>query len=428
MPWRLTRLLTLLLTLLLILLLAMGKGTEEHFRWRDLSESEMQKWFSDTDRCMLVTNSTSIYPSELRGNECGQFSKGNKKILCAVGMGTNNAPCFGPYSTARPNFHRGIEGYTNFSDKPLIDAFEALISQNTTLVLLGDSTTRQKLQSMECEIRREDSRARTNGKIWGILPCETRYEVYLGGKTMSVVVASIGPNSANCLKNGLGKRGVAGGSFENAAHIVEREMTAHNKSVLVVANSGLWYNDEVLFRSHVPPLLEWLQQVATLGGVKGHKYNHAKHNRVAWHETVAQHWANPENTGYFAKPYVEHQETEWPKDIQHTAVSTFQVPQCCRAISNTSYMADWRNDIVRDLLGERVGGRGGEGGSGSGDRGSKYGNIELFPIAAITRPLADMHTCNPLYKHDCTHYCYTPLMLQPLWHQIRQLALRGPEA
>jgi len=67
----------------------MGKGTEEHFRWRDLSESEMQKWFSDTDRCMLVTNSTSIYPSELRGNECGQFSKGNKKILCAVGMGTN---------------------------------------------------------------------------------------------------------------------------------------------------------------------------------------------------------------------------------------------------------------------------------------------------------------------------------------------------
>jgi hypothetical protein len=32
-----------------------------------------------------------------------------------------------------------------------------------------------------------------------------------------------------------------------------------------------------------------------------------------------------------------------------------------------------------------------------------------------------MHTSNPAIFHDCTHYCFSPLLFQPLWHQIAAL-------
>lgn len=130
-------------------------------------------------------------------------------------MGNNNYPCYGPFKEARPHFKQGwckyiysniyyilcicvcggisynystilesilyyriqytttttttytntitiviittilgIEGYTNASSKPLYETFMLLIKHNTTLVLLGDSSMRQKLQSLECEIHR----------------------------------------------------------------------------------------------------------------------------------------------------------------------------------------------------------------------------------------------------------------------------------
>jgi hypothetical protein len=33
-----------------------------------------------------------------------------------------------------------------------------------------------------------------------------------------------------------------------------------------------------------------------------------------------------------------------------------------------------------------------------------------------------MHTSNPLIFHDCTHYCFSPLLFQPFWHQLQELA------
>lgn len=33
-----------------------------------------------------------------------------------------------------------------------------------------------------------------------------------------------------------------------------------------------------------------------------------------------------------------------------------------------------------------------------------------------------MHTCNARFFHDCTHYCFSPLMFQPFWHQLAALA------
>lgn len=79
---------------------------------------------------------------------------------------------------------------------------------------------------------------------------------------------------------------------------------------------------------------------------------------------------------------------------------------CCRPIQKYQYENDWRNFLVDKHL------------QTSGTAASK---IKVLPLASLTRPLHDLHTCNPFFKHDCTHYCYTPLLWQVFWHQMEQL-------
>lgn len=386
------------------------------FKWVDLTQQELESWYSPTDLCLLNRTDKFGYPQELRKNECFNVSRGNRRIHCSVGMGNNNNPCFGPFGNGRPHFKMGVEGYTDATSTPLINAFSHFIETNTTLVFLGDSTTRQKLQALECEVHREDHKIRTAGNIFGILPCNTKYYITLPDKrSLYIRIVSIGPNSANCLKGGRNKEAIAKGVFENAAYIIDRENNVYNRSVFVVANMGLWYNDETEYSAVVPHLLKWLQQVSTftypsnlntqhfnnssvleendadlsgmllnnahnIGSHLPSSHNVAKHakrkklrNTVVWHETFSQHWANPWGSGYFAKPQVEAQVEGWKEHAgNYSKLSTeyFVSPFCCRAVTNTSHMADWRNDIVNGLL-------------KSPDK--RYKDIKIFPMAEITR-------------------------------------------
>ena len=68
---------------------------------------------------------------------------------------------------------------------------------------------------------------------------------------------------------------------------------------------------------------------------------------------------------------------------------------------------DWRNFMVKKYLDAQP------------DR-QKF--IHMLPFSDITKGAPDMHTCHPLRKHDCTHYCYWPTLWQPFWFMLVQLA------
>jgi hypothetical protein len=377
--------------------------------WRDLTEKEMSEWYSPVDRCVLESSNRFTSAQEIRRN-CTYLKLGGWRG-CAVGMGSNNFPCYPPFAGARKGFLRGVEGYTNHSHMPLLNAFRELAAANSALILLGDSTMRQKLAALRCELMREDHTSWIEGNLRGILPCHTNLTIHFDSNTNALRLhgISIGPNSVNCLRGGLGKRHPHG-IFENARDLLRRINEEDEQSMLVVANLGLWYNDDMVFRRVVPDVLEWLHNVSVSGPSDGKWLR----NTVRWHETMAQHWSNEIGSGYYYRPFSEEKERVWEaKGIGEDvfSVEEFQTPTCCAPITNTTRGSDWRNEVAMDYLGEmKTQGRGSD--------------IELIPFSDVTRPAADLHICHPTYKFDCTHYCYTPLLWQPMYYDIEEVAIK----
>jgi len=67
---------------------------------------------------------------------------------------------------------------------------------------------------------------------------------------------------------------------------------------------------------------------------------------------------------------------------------------------------DWKNEIIRRKMESSTG----------------LSPLILIPLVKYTKPIADLHTSHPIYKQDCQNYCYTPLMNQPLWHEILKMS------
>jgi hypothetical protein len=116
------------------------------------------------------------------------------------------------------------------------------------------------------------------------------------------------------------------------------------------------------FRHNVPIALKWLNELGS-----------HKNITVAWIESYPQHF-NTTN-GYFSS----------------------SVAPICTAIENTSRALDWRNTIVEDHIKEH-----------------KLTNIHYVYSRDIFLPLVNEHH----NKGDCTHYCYSPMLYQPIYEQL----------
>ena len=105
-------------------------------------------------------------------------------------------------------------------------------------------------------------------------------------------------------------------------------------------------------------------------------------------ETAAQHFeTHGIDTGYFSNK----------TSISHD--------KCIPILEGAE---DWRNELLHSIV---------------HDFNSKRGNLKpftlhIFPMRNLTRPLHDLHLYSHQYGVDCTHFCWTPMMWQPLWVYI----------
>lgn len=372
-------------------------------RWRDLTLDEMTLWYSPFDICLMNSTDKGKSPQEIRRTRCEGLSRkiNGKNGYCHVGMGSNKKECSPPYS-GRTSYRRGIDGYTNASKKYLVRAFKRFSAGNTDVLFLGDSTMTQKRMAMDCEILRETKKVFSHGSLNIVLPCHTTtfYQIPKLTEKIGVHGVSFGPSSLNCLHNSSKTMLYNKRLWTEPKNIIElarrtvKKLNSDGKSLFIVANMGLWYNDRVKLENSVDMVLDWLLEVSQVAYPK---------NYVFWHETMSQHWPNTNDNGYFDKELGILHKKKFDQIKNAVDDRSFHVPGCCVAIKNNSIEADWRNHVFNRRLSSE-----------------KYRNaIRLIRFAKLTEDVADMHVCSQgTHKQDCTHYCYWPLLWQYFWSKI----------
>ena len=264
-----------------------------NFIWRDLSQQELQLWYSPTDLCMLNTTNRILFPMKIRESQCANIPGGSKG--CNVGLGHMGFPCYQPFSS-RLHFKRGLDGFADATDRVLTQTMTVLAKLNVTLVFAGDSTTRQKVVALDCQLRRESYRNYVMGLSYkSVLPCHSQLSVHInrGRYIVPLHQIGLGPNAVHCLKDGVGglpgEHNYLAGMYEQARRVVD-QVTAGGGRVLVLANMGLWFNEAEGLHAALPGVLAWLDQVGN-----------NRRNIAAWHETLRQHYGGGAGSGYFDK-------------------------------------------------------------------------------------------------------------------------------
>jgi hypothetical protein len=170
-------------------------------------------------------------------------------------------------------------------------------------------------------------------------------------------------------------------------------------SVVVVINTGIWYHDRQEYRKALDTLTALLLKLA---GVWEH-HPRAKYIAIVFAETTSQHFHT--TNGYYDK-----------RVYKNTSRTAF-----CKSISNTSHSEDWRNDV---LWGTYI-----DGEWGKALQKLPHVLLDVLPMQSLTQDLADLHLRQG--RHDCTHYCYTPMLYQPIYSRLESisktfLALKRP--
>lgn len=172
-----------------------------------------------------------------------------------------------------------------------------------------------------------------------------------------------------------------------ASHFLEERGL---RGLLLVLQAGTWYHQPSHLLAHVHTLLE-----AALTMVQEHA-RQRRHVTLVWAEQVAQHW--PTSNGYFV-----------------TAKSGGPLKLLCPALANSSAAPDWRNDLVwAHYLAEGTPWR------QRLEALAPFARLGVLSFRAVTRDQSSMHMRQQV--KDCTHLCYSPLMYQPIYRQLAELA------
>lgn len=84
-------------------------------------------------------------------------------------------------------------------------------------------------------------------------------------------------------------------SFPQIKTAIEKLIEATNRSVVIIANAGVWYNSRERFRKELPHLLSWLNDLGK---------DEERQHLIFYRETAAQHW-NHTASGYYDREYRE---------------------------------------------------------------------------------------------------------------------------
>eukprot|EP01041_Mallomonas_annulata_P009389 gene9389-19483_t len=362
----------------------------------------LTKWYQPWELCML--NSTNI-GMDIREMRLGcmsshrQPSHGFGPFRCRVGgLRSAKFPCRNKNDTSwysRHHLRMAIEGYDDPSQHYLQDMLQNLVKANGSILLIGDSLMMELGQALTCEFEREG----LIQKSWNVvLP---GINIDINNKTHHIPIDKVVFNHLHPFQS----------SIDQVQKVIStRFFEQQQRSLLIIFNIGTWYNEykfstsnRELYNYHLKILFDLLNNIKM-------KFP-SKRLGFLWAETPAQHW-----------PDIGHKIQNMTTNLTGNGYykGSFENTPCT-PIKNNSNILDWRNFDRYTLLNNKT---------------LQYfqGKNEIFgiiPLRSWSVPLWDIHPVHPLSVlsskspyyianevSDCTHFCWSPMMYQPIFHLL----------
>jgi hypothetical protein len=359
----------------------------EKYKWVD--SKNVSKWYTPFDLCLL-SNSSSL-PVETILADCEEKVKISipdlslRPIRCRAGNSWPSKSGFCSSSdipfSERKNLQRTLEGYDDPTDEPLRRLFTILSKEKGSLILIGDSVMQQFFGAMACELERNGIWSDPNYfrntdevRFVEILDKNTGGAVY-DNKGVSLPPVAVKFTPIYHLVNGRWDR-MVNASMHRLRLSVDDFLNKF-ESVMIMVNMGLHFVGNPVphfspadYNSQMTYLLQYLHNIQN--------GRPEKKLRTIWRETSAQHFST--TTGY------------WPG--QRFADS---MKLGCFPITDPSPQGDWRNTDIENIIAK-----------------NNLYRVKIAPFFNLSVPLWNMHVNG--FKHDCTHFCWTPYLYQSLFH------------
>jgi hypothetical protein len=361
-----------------------GPGIEN---WHD--SEHIEEWYTKLDLCILSNSSTEPLENIMKICEKEAVDRGETPlpIRCRAG---NSWPSHGEYCSPedipfseRKNLRRAIVGYDDPKQKPLQIFFKGLAKERGSFLMVGDSVMQQFFAALACELEREgvwndpSKFTNTDEMRYVSFPEKEGEEEEIKNAKLVEVPMKFAP--IYHFVNGRWDR-IANASMHHLRKNVEDLVHSHD-SLTVLINMGLHYVSNPIahftredYISQMTACLQYLNDIAKEFKPKG------KNIRILWRETSAQHF--PTSNGY------------WP-GVKYASEMKLK----CEPIQDTTPAGDWRNSDVRNII-----------------QTNSLDNIDIIPFYNVTLPLWSSHVNGHL--RDCTHFCWSPMLYQSLFHAL----------
>ncbi|RYH05473.1 hypothetical protein EON65_44585 [archaeon] len=361
-----------------IYLLFIGVAGEGSSEW--VPSKNLESWLHPFDICLLK-DERKVGVDVLEKDCKATLPAGSvmHPVRCRLG---NTWPSRSAYcdSTDIPFAHRKhlksvIAGYDDPNSSPLRDFFRALARQQGLLLLLGDSVTQQMFSALACELERE--------QVW-IDPSQFT-------NTDELRTIAFPDINGTAAVRFLPMYHLVNGRYDRVPNATMTSLQTHMRAILrtyktivVLANMGLHYVDNPVagfskedYRKQMTIVLTYLHTISL--------EHPSKQIHILWRETSAQHF--PTSNGY------------WP-GVKYASSMKLE----CAPIQDASPAADWRNRIVEHVVLRH-----------------NLFKVKILPFYNATLPLWSEHPNGQL--RDCTHFCWSPFLYQPLFHALADTML-----
>ncbi len=362
-----------------VLLLKVLLATQQQSSSQWIDSQNISQWYNPFDLCMIYNASSDSVDNIMKSCETTMPSNKLPPIRCRAG---NTWPSKSGFCSSvdipfnqRKNLQRSVIGFDNPLNNPLSSFFRKLSAQNGALLLVGDSVMQQFFSAIACELEREGvwsdpSRFTNTDQPQHVRVKDQRNAN--GGAPAPIKFLPI-----YHFVNGRFDR-IANASMHHLKTTVEA-MAEKVSTLVVVLNMGLHYIDNpeksfarADYQAQMTMALRYLHGFAAR--------QPAKNIQIFWRETTAQHFPTP--NGY------------WPGVRYSNDMKLGCVP-----IKDPSPAADWRNRDIDDIVHRH-----------------SLSKIRILRFYNLTVPLWSEHPNG--HMKDCTHFCWTPMLYQPLFHEL----------